>query len=140
MTELRIVASVVLIFSAIIGLLGFGFSWAALIFIGAIAALMSIPIYFEIHRSKPPTRAETFFATVWLWLRRTLGWLMGLIFLAASYSTAFHNGKPATALVFLMLAVAMIYFGWVGQGPKRGQLRDDIKLHKENKERYKWKI
>lgn len=140
MTELSVIATVVLIFSAIIGLLGFGFSWAALIFIGVIAALMSIPIYFEIRRSKPPTRTETFFATVWLWLRRTLGWLAGLIFLAASYSTAFQSGQPVPALVFLILAVAMIYFGWVGQGPKRGQLRDDIKLHKENKERYKWKI
>jgi len=71
MKELRVFAIVVLVFSVIIGMLGFGFSWAALILIGAIAALISIPIYFEIRRSKPPTRTETFFATVWLWLRRT---------------------------------------------------------------------
>jgi hypothetical protein len=140
MNELRIFAIGTLIFTGVIGFLRFGFSWAALILSVGMTTLMCIPMYFQSRRSKAPTQAETFFATAWLWLRRVLGWLLALMFLVASFSAAFSGRNLVPAVVFFVLAAAMGYFGWVGQGPSRGQMKDDIKLHKENKERYKWKI
>jgi hypothetical protein len=148
MSEVRIVAVVLLAFSGILSLPHFGVSWAALKFAIAIAALLAIPLYFEIRRSKAPTPTETFLAIVWLWIRRNLGTVMAAIFISLSYGYAFGSlsknsglgGRLMVAVITLIMAIAMVYFAWVGQGPQRGQLKDDIKLHKENKRRYKWKI
>jgi hypothetical protein len=148
MSEVRIVAFVILAFSGILSLLHFGVSWTAVKCATAIAALFAIPLYFEIRRPKAPTPTETFLATVWLWIRRTLGTVMAAIFISLSYGSAFGSlsknsglgGRLMVAVITLIMAIAMIYFAWVGQGPRRGQWKDDIKLHKENKRRYKWKI
>ena len=42
------------------------------------------------------------------------------------------------SLFAVLFGVLFIYIGFVGQGNTRSALGDDIKLHKENKRRYKF--
>jgi threonine/homoserine/homoserine lactone efflux protein len=42
-------------------------------------------------------------------------------------------------LAFCVLGAAfLVYFGWVGLGPWRYRLDDDIRQHRENRERFRW--
>lgn len=110
------------------------------------AFIFSMPFYFASKRSGQPTAAETVIATVWLWFRRLVCWFGALGFAAVSVwlvaKADMSNGLFETVgapLFCAFMAMLLFYVGLVGQGYNRGHWKDDVQLHKENKQRYKWK-
>lgn len=116
-----------------------------LIFLAA-TVLCAIPWYFGTRdRAKPPSLVERLFATAWVWFRRflcfTVGGLcfVGAAFMATSPQAAKDFSRPGlTALAIALFGAAICYLGVFGQGKNQYDLRDDIRLHKENKRRYRW--
>lgn len=108
--------------------------------------IFSMPFYFASKRSGQPTTTEAVIATVWLWFRRLVCWVGALGFAATSVwlvvKADMSNGFFETVgapLFCAFMAMFLFYVGLVGQGNNRAQWKDDIRLHKENKQRYKWK-
>ena len=110
------------------------------------AGLGAVPWYFETRdRNAPPSLTEVVVATFWMWLRRLVGFGMGGYFLLGAFTTVTTNPEKKSFddmwLTALALAVGGLYFlylGYFGRGHKSAELRDDIRLHSENKNRYRW--
>lgn len=110
------------------------------------ALLAAIPWYFGTRdRTRPPSQVEKVLATLWVWLRRLVGFTVGGALMIGAFSTATSNpaGKSLTDIWLAVLAliaggIFIFYLGFFGQGPKRSELGDDIRLHSENKRRYRW--
>ena len=110
------------------------------------AGLGAIPWYFETRdRSAPPSVPEIVLATVWLWLRRLVGFGMGGYFWFGAFTTVISNPQKKsfddmwiTALALAAGGLLFLYLGSFGQGHERSELKDDIRLHAENKKRYRW--
>ncbi len=110
------------------------------------AGLGAVPWYFETRdRTASPSSAELILATLWLWLRRLVGFGVGGYFLFGAFSTVTTNPEKKSfddmwlaALALAVAGVCFLYLGYFGQGHIRSELRDDIRLHSENKKRYKW--
>lgn len=135
---------IALAFWAAVIFLGYGITRAAFIMIGFIAVLMAIADYFGTRdQSKPPSTSERTFAHLWVWLRRAVCWPIGGLFVYRGVFSLLPSEVAGDAPSWLMslfavfFGVLFIYIGFVGQGNDRSALRDDIKLHKENKRRYK---
>jgi hypothetical protein len=138
-----------LIFLAVLGVVAFfkggPNSGTFQVFLAA-AALGAIPWYFGTRdRTKPPSFAEKVFATLWVWLRRLLGFTVGGFCIVGAYFMATSNpgGKSQSSLWLGSLALAVfggvvVYLGVFGQGTNKYDFRDDISLHSENKKRYRW--
>lgn len=123
-----------------------GISSASLGVLAAFFVLAAIPLYFGTRdRAKDPSKAERFFATMWVWLRRLLGLAMGALCFLSAWVAVFPKGGPSDALshwigagFLLFLGAFLFYFAAVGQGVDRYRWRDDVELHKQNKRRYRW--
>ena len=119
---------------------------SGLLVVGIVALLAAIPLYFSSRNPHaPPSRFEAFAATAWLWFRRLLCFGFALGCFATAYAFSFGDAVPrdgrsaAPVIVFAILFGAFaIYVGIVGQGPHRTRLRDDVELHRRNRERYRW--
>ena len=111
-----------------------------------LAVVTAIPLYFGTRdRQKPASTFETILATVWLWLRRLVCFTFGAGLLFGAYSTVKSNplGVPSSDVWLATAALTTgglfgLYLGVFGQGTNRSELRDDIRLHSENKKRYRW--
>ena len=78
---------------------------------------------------------------MWVLIRRIVAIALGIPLLLAAYDL----GKSANgfagvgmSLVIGALGFFMFYFALVGAGPKQFEWRDDVELHRDNKNRYKW--
>jgi hypothetical protein len=105
--------------------------------------LFAVPFYLGTRcREAPPQRGERIVAGAWLLLRRLLAFGMALLFLAVATHIVVEvplDAKAFAQLAFSVLVAAfLVYFGWVGQGPWRYRLDDDIRQHRENRERFRW--
>lgn len=123
---------------------GYGITLGAFVIVGFMGVLMAIADYFGTRdRSRPPSTAERVFAYLWIWIRRAVCWLAGGAFVyRGAYgliSSEVTGEAPSwwVRLFTILLGVFLIYVGFVGQGNTRSALQDDVKLHKENKRRYK---
>ena len=117
-------------------------TWIA---VACCALLAAIPWYFGTRdRAKAPTATERVAATMWVWLRRFVGVSAGLLMIAAGVHSALA-GEPGrnfrdwlgTAFVIVM-GLFCLYVGIIGQGAKQFQWQDDLRLHKQNKQRFRW--
>lgn len=110
--------------------------------------LAAIPWYFGTRdRSLPPSRLELMLATMWVWFRRILGLTTGVLMTVAGGIAVFSESGAAVppnrwigSGFLILLGLCVVYFGFVGQGPRRLDWRDDVALHKENKRRYRWRL
>ena len=135
-----------LVVLAVAALLKGGLSIGTVVIFFAAALLAAIPWYFGTRdRSNPPSRTETFLAALWVGLRRLVGFSVGGYLFFGAFSIAISNPglKQQNALLLEVLAlmgggVFFFYLGFFGQGNQRHALRDDIRLHAENKRRYRW--
>lgn len=135
----------VLIVSAVV-LLKNGPTQTTLLLLVGFALVVAIPWYFGTRdRAAQPSSVERVAATLWVWLRRVVGFSAGALMIAAAAAIAFgRNPGPAPlhpwimAAVLVLLGVFFIYVGIVGQGTRRYQWKDDLALHKQNKRRYRW--
>lgn len=110
-----------------------------------LAALMAIPLYFGTRdRNKPPSIVESVIAHLWVWFRRFLGLLLGgpMAFGGIYFLFVANPREPNIpwygCVLLSLFGFFVLYLGFVGQGTDRNAFRDDIKLHQENKRRYKW--
>ena len=111
-----------------------------------VAVLAAIPWYFGTRdRTKPPSHVEKVLATIWVWLRRLVGFTVGGALMVGAFSTATSNPDGKSPTDIWIAAVALVaggifffYLGLFGQGDKKSELRDDLRLHSENKRRYRW--
>jgi hypothetical protein len=135
-----------LVVLAVVALLKGGLSTGTIVTFSAAASLAAIPWYFGTRdRRSPPSRTETFLAALWVGLRRLVGFSVGGYLFFGAFSIAISNPgfKQQDALLLEVLAllgggVFFFYLGFFGQGNQRSALRDDIRLHAENKRRYRW--
>ena len=114
-----------------------------------VAVMIGISWFFYSRRSASPSTFETVAANVWLVLRRLVGFVGAIFFLAASVAVGFNLFSPALqqsllprigVALFLLLASAFcIWVAIFGQRPNRYAWRDDVALHRENKRRYRWR-
>lgn len=117
-----------------------------------VAVFIGISWYFYSRRGKPPSAAETTAATAWLLVRRLVGFAgaAAFIFMSAMIGfTLYHRvneiplaealAAAASALFCLGLAGLCVWVAIFGQGERRGEWRDDVALHNENKRRYRWR-
>jgi hypothetical protein len=110
------------------------------------AGLGAVLWYFETRdRNAPPSLTEIVVATIWIWLRRLVGFGMGSYFLFGAFTTVTSNPDKKsfedmwlTALALAAGGLYFLYLGYFGRGHKSAELRDDIRLHSENKNRYRW--
>jgi hypothetical protein len=111
-------------------------------------ALLAIPAYFENRRARfrTPSTIERIAARSWLWLRRVVGGLGAALFLLAAVAGIVSPPSSASTLERLVMPLVMlglvglcVWIAWVGQGPHRHLWRDDLKLHRDNQKRYRWK-
>ena len=111
----------------------------------AAAALCAIPWYFGTRdRTKPASVIEKTLATLWVWFRRLIGLTIGGGLIAGGVFTA-TSSRVAPSLSNLLGALGLaafgafvVYLGIFGQGHSQSDFRDDLRLHKENKRRYRW--
>jgi len=115
------------------------------IYLGAVG-LFCIPWYFGTRdRAKPATGMERFFAASWVWFRRIICFSFGLMIIVGSLFTLVRSEGGLTVkivlgtILMILLGIFGIYVGLIGQGPNRQGLKDDFKLHEENKKRYDWR-
>jgi hypothetical protein len=114
-----------------------------------VSVIYGIPWYFYKRRATFPTKFEIIAATVWLWIRRIVGLVGALFFFAISVITAFGLfpifpgcdliERIGYAIFLLIVALFSFWVGIFGQGLRRGEWRDDVELHRENKKRYHWR-
>ncbi|MBK6907462.1 MAG: hypothetical protein IPH08_10395 [Rhodocyclaceae bacterium] len=114
--------------------------------IAVVAALAGIPWYFGTRdKTAPAGLVERLLATLWEWFRRFVGFSIGGLCIWVATRIVFsHGGASGLDHPWLFAAglgifgVFLIYFGAVGQGPRRYDWQEDIALHRRNKRRYKW--
>lgn len=137
---------------AFVGIMSFmffaqdGFSSKAITGVVIAAAIAAIPWYFGTRdRSATASPLEVVLATIWVWFRRLIGAVAGSFFLFGAWKAATADtwgdgtGSPWVAAVVLAgFGLFSLYVGFVGQGHKRYDWRDDVALHQNNKRRYKW--
>lgn len=136
---------IALAFWAALMFLGYGISIGAFVMIGLMAVLVAIADYFSARREedKPPSTFERTFAYIWVWIRRAVCWPLGGLFVYVGIygltppGVAVDSPSWQTRLITILIGCFLIYIGFVGQGNTRSSLRGDIKLHRENKRRYK---
>lgn len=114
-----------------------------------VAVFVSISLLFHSQRAKPPTVFEKIVATSWLLLRRLVCFAGALLFLVGAIALSFNltdNAIPIDAFtrfgyaLFLFAVSAFCVWAAIyGQGQYRGELKDDVALHRENKKRYGWR-
>jgi hypothetical protein len=116
----------------------------AVILLFALVAALSLYLMGR-DRSKPPTAGERTLATIWLWLRRTLAFSLGGACLFGGGYIAFFTraskdfeNPVLSGVVLALFGTGIIYMGVFGQGADRFDFRDDLRLHSENKRRYRW--
>lgn len=131
---------VVLLIIALFLLMTNGVNKAAVTSVVACGLFLAIPWYFSTRdRSRPPSAFEKFAASCWLWCRRIACCGVGILMVLA----VLIYGKEAPFLASLgglLLGLFIVYAGWFGQGNNRFNFSDDLKLHKQNKKRYKWRL
>lgn len=136
---------VLLLVFAVMAFLKGGADKGTLYIFFAAAALCAIPWYFGTRdRTKPASFIEKTLATLWVWFRRLIGFTIGggLIaggfFMATSPVGAQSLSNLLGALGLAAFGAFVVYLGMFGQGHKKHDFRDDIRLHQENKRRYRW--
>jgi hypothetical protein len=105
--------------------------------------------YFYSQRAKPPSAVETAAATIWLSIRRLVGFVGAAFFVFASVMIGFALYDRAvemslfqrlgSSLFMLAMAAYCVWVAVFGQGERRTDWRDDVALHNENKRRYRWR-
>lgn len=112
-----------------------------------IFCLIGVPVlvsyYFRTGKTSPPSSIEIFLATAWLVVRRVVAILGAMFFSAAAVYLIFRQEFTSVtigAFFFSLFGAALCILVMIyGQGWSRGEWRDDVELHKKNKERYKWR-
>lgn len=129
---------VLLVTLPVVGVNKIGMFW-----ITFVALTFGISNYFHSRKADAPSGVEAIAAFTWLFIRRLVCFIAAFVFSAAAIGLLFETGgiieKSARSGIFLIMAIA---FGWVGvygQGWDRYRVKDDLALHKKNKERYKWR-
>lgn len=123
-----------------------GFSSSALLVFTAVALLALIPLYFGTRdRTKKASATETILATAWVWFRRLVCFTVGgLCILGVAIALLSPETDKSTLKTWLaslgvfLFGFAIILLGIYGQGVNRYDWKDDVRLHRENKVRYKW--
>lgn len=144
------VAAILLVLAALLAVShGGGVNGRALFVFSFLATMIGVAWYFHTRRGKPPSPVEVAAAYIWLCFRRLVGFAAALLFLAGAYVigfTPYHrvsdgpvHMRAIGVMVMLVLAAFCIWVAIYGQGSRRGAWRDDVELHNENKERYKWR-
>jgi hypothetical protein len=137
---------------AFASIIGVGIFWKGGLNTGTVVVFLvavllgTIPWYFGTRdRTKPPSIGEKILAGLWVWLRRLLGFTVGGAFMVGAVYMATSNpdGTPLSdlwlgVLALFLFGLFLFYLGLFGQGPNQSELRDDIRLHTENKKRYRW--
>jgi hypothetical protein len=131
---------------AVFAIARLGFRASTVVAIVVIALLAAVPLYFGTRdRSRPASLGETALATAWLWFRRAVCFTFGTFCVAGGGYLAFSaaGAKDFThpelvGLGIVLFGMAVIYMGVYGQGTNRADYRDDLRLHAENKRRYRW--
>jgi hypothetical protein len=140
----RVLAAIALL--AIVGLLKgleSGFDRGLLFALCGVGVMLAIAVYFENRRDVEPDRLERTLAGGWLVFRRIV--CFGAAFLVVAGMALVAFAAPITAGVVLGLVIAggfaafFIWVGLYGQGKQRFLLSDDVRLHEENKRRYRWR-
>jgi hypothetical protein len=110
---------------------------------GLVVALAATALYLKSRRGdSEATKFERVAAFCWVWTRRFVSLLLGMMFAFVSYRFLFWEAKYSQlwwiGVGLVCMAVVLLYFFIVGQGPRRFQWRDDIARYKQNRERYRW--
>jgi hypothetical protein len=133
-----------LVFAVVLFLKGGTDKGVLYIFLAA-AALCAIPWYFGTRdRTKPASLVEKTLATLWVWFRRLIGLtlggglIVGGLFMATSSKVVPSLSNFLGALGLAAFGAFVVYLGIFGQGHEKHDFRDDIRLHRENKRRYRW--
>lgn len=108
--------------------------------------IVSIPWFFFTRLPRQPSQFESIAATGWLWARRIICGV-GAIFFLYLFVAFLGEKAPGTgwmeklvvAAGCLLIAMFCFWVGVFGQGKNRADWSDDVKLHQENKQRYKWR-
>ena len=105
-------------------------------FAASMLALVLIPFYFEIRRSRKPDKLEICFAFLWIAIRRIALGLAALLF-ALFAVASYRRGATMTSTFALLFAGVVGWWGWFGAGYRRS-FADDRPTHEARKRRYGW--
>lgn len=101
---------------------------------------------FHSNRSNLPTLFEKTVATGWLLIRRVVCFagallcFVGAVMLVFTSATQIDTFTRLGYALFMLLASAFCVWAAIyGQGPRRGDWKDDVALHHKNKKRYGWR-
>jgi hypothetical protein len=126
----------------LVGIVGSGFCgcgrvWQHAVVLLSVCALACIPLYFEVRRSQRPNKMEIALAFIWILIRRLV--LITFALPLAFYSiSAFRSGNFGAAILTLLFACVLAWWGWVGAGYRRA-FEDDLPMHNARRRRYGWK-
>ena len=100
--------------------------------------------YVSPDRRENPTRIQTFIAKLWIVIRRVISFTGAGFCVFASYiywnsGVGIENKITGIIIIIilLLLAIFFIYVGIFGQGWNQYSFKDDLKLYKKIKEKYK---
>jgi hypothetical protein len=122
-----------------------GINDTTIVVFAPLASMIAVSWYFYSRRSKPLTLIEKVAANSWLFIRRLVGFIGALVFVAIAVfvflpaSDLTWQSRLGAVLFFLILSAFSLWVAIYGQGNNRYQFKDDIELHRHNKRRYKWR-
>jgi hypothetical protein len=122
-----------------------GINDTTIVVFAPLASMIGVSWYFYSRRSKPLTLIEKVAANSWLFIRRLVGFIGALVFVAIAVfvflpaSDLTWQSRLGAVLFFLILSAFSLWVAIYGQGNNRYQFKDDIELHRHNKRRYKWR-
>lgn len=144
---------IILAIAAVASVVSFGFSKEAIILFCYLAACFSFVWYFESRRSRKKETSffEKALATLWLFIRRAVGFLAAALFFSGALNaTGLFSSQPdgiplgsriLGALAMFFMSFCCVWLAILGRGyNRRTPLKDDMQRHAENKKRYKWRL
>jgi hypothetical protein len=117
-----------------------------LIFLLIMLTLVAIPVYFQSHLARAPTRTERWLATAWLWFRRAVCFFAAALFTACSALLTYDVAIGEVRFAGLLGAIVLLAFAWMsahwgiyGAGKSKTDLHGNEDIHDRRKKRYGWR-
>lgn len=106
------------------------------------AFLFGMPYYFNSRKTKDSGKFEKLAAATWVIFRRLICFSIAVLTFYGAVKLAFFSevlfSEIKLSLVLFSSSIACAWIGLYGRARRVGSFNDDVILHTEKKNRYKW--